>query len=213
MSELIDLTGKRFGKLVVLKRVENNKHHQPQWECLCDCGNKTVVVGQKLRKGITKSCGCLVYEQKTRLTHGMTGTVLHNRWLNMKSRCFNPKNKRYARYGGRGIAICAEWMDFSNFYAWSMSNGFSENLSLDRIDNDKGYSPENCRWANPKQQSNNTSRNVKMRYNGEEKTLSEWCDLLNLDYKLIHGRIHQSGMTFEEAITKPLVEHRSHPRK
>ena len=213
MSELIDLTGKRFGKLVVLKRVENNMHRQPQWECLCDCGNKTIVVGQKLRKGITKSCGCLVYEQKARMTHGMTGTVLHNRWLNMKSRCFNPKNKRYARYGGRGITVCPEWMDFSNFYEWSMANGFSENLSLDRIDNDKGYSPENCRWANPKQQSNNTSRNVKICYNGEEKTLSEWCELLNLDYKLIHGRIHQSGMTFEEAITNPLVEYRSHPRK
>lgn len=213
MSELIDLTGKRFGKLVVLKRVDNNKHRQPQWECLCDCGNKTIVVGQKLRKGITKSCGCLLYEQKTRLTHGMTGTVLHNRWLNMKSRCFNQKNKRYARYGGRGITICPEWMDFSNFYKWSMENGFSENLSIDRIENDKGYSPENCRWASAKQQANNTSRNVKILYNGEEKTLSEWCELLNLNYKLIHGRMHESGMTFEEAIDKPLVEYRSHHKK
>lgn len=200
MSELIDLTGKKFGKLTVICRVENNKHGQPQWKCICDCGNETIVVGQKLRKGITKSCGCLVYEQKTRLTHGMTGTVLHNRWLNMKSRCLNPHNKRYKRYGGRGITICDEWLDFQNFYNWSISNGFSEELSLDRIDNNKGYCPDNCRWATQRQQANNTERNVKIEYMGEIKTLAQWCRDLDLNYKLVHQRYHKQNMRFEEAI-------------
>lgn len=200
MSKLIDLTGKRFGKLTVICRVENNKHGQPQWRCHCDCGNETIVVGQKLRKGITKSCGCLVYEQKTRLTHGMTGTVLHNRWLNMKSRCFNPHNKRYERYGGRGITICDEWLDFKNFYNWSVANGFSEELSLDRIDNDKGYCPDNCRWATPRQQANNTARNVKIEYTGKVKTLSQWCRDLGLNYKLVYYRYHEQNMKFEKAI-------------
>lgn len=200
MSKLIDLTGKRFGKLTVICRVENNKHGQPQWRCHCDCGKETIVVGQKLRKGITKSCGCLVYEQKTRLTHGMTGTVLHNRWLNMKSRCFNPHNKRYERYGGRGITICDEWLDFKNFYNWSVANGFSEELSLDRIDNDKGYCPDNCRWATPRQQANNTARNVKIEYMGKVKTLSQWCRDLGLNYKLVYYRYHEQNMKLEKAI-------------
>ena len=214
MSELIDLTGKKFGKLTVLKRVENNKHGQPQWLCKCDCGNETVVVGQKLRTGQTKSCGCIVYEQKTRLTHGMSGTTLFTRWMNMKSRCNNPKNKRYNRYGGRGIKVCEEWEnDFMNFYRWAISNGFEESLSIDRIDNNMGYCPENCRWVNAKRQENNRSKNIKITYNGEEKTLSEWCDFLNLDYNLIHDRIHRYGMTFQDAISKPVRHSRSyHPK-
>lgn len=189
MSELIDLAGKRFGKLTVICRVQNNKHRQPQWKCICDCGNETIVVGQKLRNGITKSCGCLVHEQKTAFKHGMTGTVLHNRWLNMKSRCYNPRNKRYDRYGGRGIFVCDEWLDFQNFYDWAISNGFSEELSLDRIDNDKGYSPENCRWATPRQQANNTRRNVFVEYMGQRKTVAEWCRELGLDKRTVYSRM------------------------
>lgn len=189
MSELIDLTGKKFGKLTVVCRVENNKHRQPQWKCVCDCGKETVVVGQKLRKGITKSCGCLVYEQKTRLIHGMTGTVLHNRWLNMKSRCYNPNNKRYGRYGGRGIFVCEEWHDFQNFYNWAISNGFSEELTLDRIENNKGYSPENCRWATPRQQANNTERNIFVEYMGRKQTVAEWCRELGLNKGVVYSRM------------------------
>lgn len=211
MSELIDLTGKKFGKLTVLKRVENNKHRQPQWLCKCDCGNEAVVAGQKLRTGHTKSCGCIIFEQKTRLTHGMTSTTLFTRWMNMKSRCNNPKNKRYNRYGGRGIKVCEEWEnDFMSFYRWAISNGFEESLSIDRIDNNMGYCPENCRWVNAKRQANNTSKNVKIVYNGEKKTLAEWCDSLNVDYKLIHNRMHRYGMTFQDAVSKP-VRH-SHSR-
>lgn len=201
MPELIDLTGRKFGKLTVVCRVENNKHGQPQWKCICDCGNETVVVGQKLRKGITKSCGCLVYEQKTRLKHGMTGTVLHNRWLNMKSRCYNKNNKSYCRYGARGITICEQWHDFKNFYNWAMENGFSEELSLDRIDNGKGYSPDNCRWATPIQQANNTRRNVIVEYNGEKKTVSEHCRDLGLNYNNVIFRL-ENGVPAKDAFSK-----------
>lgn len=202
MSKLIDLTGKKFGKLTVLKRAENNKHRQPQWLCKCDCGNETVVVGQKLRTGHTKSCGCIVYEQKPRLTHGMTSTPLFTRWIGMKSRCNNPKNKKYNRYGGRGIKVCDEWEnDFMAFYNWAISNGFEESLSIDRIDNNKGYSPDNCRWATPRQQANNTRRNIIVERDGEKVTLSDLCRNLGLNYRLVLSRI-ESGMTVEMAISK-----------
>lgn len=216
MSELIDLNGKKFGKLTVVKRVENNKHRQPQWLCKCDCGNETIVSGQKLRTGHTKSCGCIIFEQKTRLKHGMTNTSLFTRWMNMKSRCYNPKNKRYSRYGARGITICDEWMDFSNFYNWAMQNGFKESLTLDRIDNDNGYCPENCRWATQKQQSNNKSTNSIFEINGEKNTLSEWCDK-NFDiltngremsktsvYKIVHSRMLKNNWDVEKALFTPI---------
>ena len=216
MSKLIDLTGKKFGKLTVIKRVENNRHRQPQWLCKCDCGKETIITGQKLRTGHTKSCGCIIYEQKTRLTHGMTGTTLHNRWLNMKSRCYNPKNKRYARYGGRGITVCQEWMDFTNFYNWSINNGFNESLTLDRIENDKGYCPQNCRWATQKLQANNRSSNDIFCIDGVSKTLSEWCDIyydsvcpnheknrLSV-YKIIYYRIFKQKWEIKKAFNTPI---------
>ena len=201
VSKLIDLTGKKIGRLTVIGKHGHNKHGQLMWECLCDCGNKTVVVGQNLRRGMTKSCGCNSHLPTTK-THGMTGTVLHKRWLNMKSRCNNPNNKRYERYGGRGIKVCKEWEnDFMAFYNWAISNGFEESLSIDRIDNNKGYSPDNCRWATPRQQANNTRRNIIVERDGEKVTLSDLCRNLGLNYRLVLSRI-ESGMTVEMAISK-----------
>lgn len=153
MRKKIDLTNKRFGRLLVLEYVGDCK-----WRCLCDCGNEKFVCGSDLRLGKTQSCGCLQRERtsKANTRHKMRGTRLHNIWLGMKQRCYYKKHVRFERYGGRGIIVCDEWKnDFLKFYEWAMSNGYSDNLTLDRIDNDGNYEPSNCRWVTPKEQFEN----------------------------------------------------------
>lgn len=210
MSKTIDLTSKKFGLLTVVGKAGHNKHGQLMWECECECGNKTVVIGQNLRRGMTKSCGCASHLPKTK-THGMTGTVLHNRWLNMKSRCYNPNNKRYDRYGGRGIKICEEWKnDFMNFYNWAMANGFNESLSIDRIDNDGDYCPENCRFVDLMEQANNRSTNKFYSVNGELKTLSNLCREYDIDYDTVLFRL-KHGVDIESALSSK-YERRNHKR-
>jgi hypothetical protein len=154
MRQLINLVGQRFGRLTVIERVENSPRGEPMWMCICDCGNRRIVYGQNLRAGRVKSCGCLSRETAT--IHGQNKTRLHRIYVGMKQRCYNQKYHHYKDYGGRGITICAEWLDdFRVFYEWSMENGYSDELSIDRIDNSKGYSPDNCRWVTMKVQANN----------------------------------------------------------
>lgn len=201
MSKTIDLTSKKFGMLTVIGKAGHNRHGQLMWECICDCGNKTIVIGQNLRRGMTKSCGCSSHLPKTK-THGMTGTVLHNKWLNMKSRCYNPNNKRYNRYGGRGIKVCEEWeKDFMSFYNWAMKNGFKESLTIDRIDNDGDYCPENCRFSTPKEQANNRSKNKLYEIKGKTKTLSDWCSEYGIEYNTVAFRL-KKGVDIENALSK-----------
>lgn len=157
MPKLIDLTGKRFGRLTVIERYGTVDGHAA-WKCKCDCGNKTVVNGKWLRAGKTTSCGCYHKEllAKRSKTHGMTKTRLYSIWHDMKNRCFYQKDKSFEDYGGRGITVCEEWKNsFESFRDWSLLNGYSDNLTIDRINNDGNYDPSNCRWVTMKEQCSN----------------------------------------------------------
>lgn len=157
---LIDLTEKRFGRLVVKKIIgQVGKSPSPSWLCACSCGNETIVRGDHLRYGKTKSCGCLENEIRNNgiphLIHGGNKTRLYEIWTGMRKRCENPKSNAYPRYGGRGICVCNEWGNFAKFREWALSHGYADNLSIDRINNNGNYEPDNCRWATSKQQASN----------------------------------------------------------
>lgn len=210
MAVCKDLTGKVFGYLTVVSRAENTKDGRARWNCVCKCGNLTVVPTYRLNSGGCKSCGCKRFESKNAI-HRMTKTDIYNKWLSMKQRCFDKNCKSYRKYGAIGITVCDEWAnDFLAFMNWSLKNGYKPGMSLDRIDNKKGYFPENCRWVVWKEQCNNRRSNIKITYQGKTQTLKQWCDELGLNYYRTRQRIKKSGMTFEEAISKPLMESRSH---
>ena len=201
----IDLTGQRFGRLTVIGRAENSAKGEARWICMCDCGKEHTVSGSYLRTGKSKSCGCLNREvaAQRRTSHGETETRLYSIWRNIKTRCENEKAKGYHRYGGRGIKICEAWKeDFQAFRNWALENGYQENLTIDRINNDGNYEPGNCRWATLKEQANNTRKNRLITANGETRTLNEWAEITGIPKSTIQNRI-RAGKTPEEALCEP----------
>ena len=160
--KLLDLTGQRFGRLVVIEFAGKAKNRHSKWLCRCDCGNEVTVSYEGLKKGDSQSCGCYRNERVANAArkHGQYGTRLYRVWIGMKARCSNSNRGNYENYGGRGITVCREWNEFESFYRWAIANGYDETAprgqcTLDRIDNDKGYSPDNCRWVTAKEQAKN----------------------------------------------------------
>lgn len=201
-----DLTGQRFGKLVALTRHYDSQKQITLWECQCDCGNTISVRASSLVHERVKSCGCLRAEsnrsQKT--THGLSKTTLYATWNSMKGRCYNPNNHNFKRYGERGITVCDEWKkSFRAFNEWAYANGYQPGLSIDRIDNNGNYTPDNCRWVNVQTQNNNREVSLNFTYNGETKNLAEWCEEFEIPYLRTWQRITKYGYSFEEAIKLP----------
>ena len=181
-----DMTGERYGRLTVesiFRHKQGNK--ELLWHCKCDCGNYTNVSRDKLIKGTTKSCGCLQRElaKKNATTHGLTKTRLYTSWHQMKARCYYEKSINYSDYGGRGIKVCEEWKNsFLAFREWALANGYTDNLTLDRIDVNGNYEPSNCRWATRKEQDRNKRNNIFITMDGETKSLPEWCEIKGVPY-------------------------------
>lgn len=205
-----DLTGQKFGRLTVVGIQETNTR-KTYWVCQCDCGNIKVVRSDSLQNGMIRSCGCLKREQnkinlQANHKHKMSHTRPYEIWQGMKKRCYNPNDARYDRYGGRGITVCDEWLhDFAAFYKWALENGYSDKLTIDRIDNDKGYSPDNCRWVSEKEQSRNRCTNIKIRIGNATKTLTEWCEIFDLDYRVIHARYERNQFSTIDDLFNPSI--------
>lgn len=207
----IKWVGKRFGNLVVLN-YQNGK-----FECLCDCGATVMKKTTYLTSGVVKTCGKCNYHKAAITTHGLSHDRIYRIWKGMNQRCYNPNSHGWPIYGARGIYICNQWRnDISSFREWALSNGYADNLSIDRIDGDKGYSPENCRWATAKEQANNqhpkntftpkkemNKRSVIWTINGETKSALEWCKQYDFSFPFVSYRIKKMGMTPLEALTTP----------
>ena len=207
----IDLSGMKFGKLTAIS-IDHKKGSRNYWNCVCDCGGKRVVSNDHLRNGDITDCGCYRKHQPHWKKHGMYDSRLYRIWSLMKERCYNPKRKEYPRYGGRNIRVCSEWLNSTNFIEWALSNGYSDELTLDCIDNDGDYCPENCRWVSREIQQNNRCANRYITYNGETKTITQWAKEYGLTYYQLQKRI-KSGWVFEKAISEPINHNKSHKRE
>lgn len=204
--ERLDLTGKRYGRLVVIEFVGTlpNDKSISLWKCKCDCGNEKIIKTGSLQSGTTKSCGCLRLD-KIR-THNKSNTRIYRIWQGIKRRCNNTNCNAYKIYGARGIKICDEWSNingFDNFYNWSMDNGYSDALTIDRIDVNGNYEPDNCRWATMEEQGNNRRDTKKYVIDGESHTITEWSKISGISKVNIRWRI-KSGWDIKKAVFKPL---------
>lgn len=204
MQQKYDLTGQTFGRLKVIQFAGKSTDRQYLWECECSCENHThlIVKAGNLRSGNTKSCGCLHSEitSKVHTTHGHRHDKIYGVWKTMKSRCYNPNVECYNRYGGRRITICDEWLNsFEAFYKWSVKNGYQEGLTIDRINNDGNYEPNNCRWTDRIVQANNRRTNRKLEYKEITQNLSEWNESTNLPVDLRLRR----GWDLDRAMNEP----------
>jgi hypothetical protein len=209
-QQVIVWEGDRFGKLVVIEEAASRWYKLPSGrlyrvrvvKCKCDCGNEVVVELGSLRSEHTSSCGCGRLEKIT--THGLTEHKLYRIWAEMKARCCNPKQQFFHRYGGRGITVCEEWIDdFKAFHDWAMDNGYREGLQIDRIDNNKGYFPDNCRFVTCQENANNKETNLMLVFDNITASLADHCRRLRLKYKTVRTRIKRLNWSAERALSTP----------
>lgn len=208
MPKLLKLDGKRFGKLTVVCKVGVSK--QTLWKCMCDCGKEIVLETGKLTSNHTKSCGCYRSERiaKHNTIHNGSYSKLYGVYRSMVNRCNSKTNQAFMNYGGRGISVCDDWIGkngFVNFRNWSIENGYSERLTIDRIDVNGNYEPTNCRFVTMKVQQNNKRNNNKLELYGEIKSFQEWCDYFGVNRCTAKSRIDR-GWSIEDAFKRPIVK-------
>ena len=204
----MDLTGQRFGRWTVIERSKSHTN-EAYWVCKCDCGTIRSVRQLSLRQGVSRSCGCLHREEAGKQigdrsrTHGDFGTKLYGVWAAMKRRCYNPNTKFYHDYGGRGITVCDEWQEYIPFKEWALANGYEEGLTIDRIDVNGNYCPENCRWITQREQCYNTRKTRFVEYKGKKYTMKDISDITGLKIRTIQGR-YERGWTPEQIFSTEL---------
>jgi len=207
MARIKDLTGQRFGRLVVLYDTGERKNRKVVWHCKCDCGSEVDVIGSDLTSGCTTSCGCYNRERsaEANTTHGMSRREetrpVYQTWRDMLQRCENPNDKRYKDYGGRGITVCPEWHDVKVFINWALASGWGKGLTLDRINNDGNYEPSNCRWATWKVQQRNKRNNHLITFNGKTQTMAEWADETGILYDTLEARVNRLHWPIKRALS------------
>lgn len=194
MAYKIDLTGRKYGRLIVLKYAGMDVKHHQFWLCKCECGNEKIVRAGHLNSGYVKSCGCIAKENLRKISQQnsdyRTLEKLYDVWTTMIQRTENPNANGYQNYGGKGIGVCAEWRySYLLFKEWSESSGYKDGLTIDRINGDKNYSPDNCRWVDRYVQNNNTARNVFCEYEGKCQTIAQWAREYNVNYRKLQRRI------------------------
>lgn len=202
---LIDLTGKKFGRLFVVNRADSMNGHV-RWLCKCDCGKECIVHGSSLKSGNTTSCGCYRIENAKKLYSGVrqNDKHLYAVWNGIKQRCRNTNNRSYYNYGGRGIKICDEWADnYEVFYNWAIRSGYKTGLEIDRIDYNGDYCESNCRFVQKEIQANNKRNVVLYTINGITKSLPQWCREYHRDYYTVRQRVYKLGWNIEDALVLP----------
>jgi hypothetical protein len=207
----LDLSGQTFGRLSVV-RPAGGRGIKTTWLCRCECGRSVVKTTDSLRRGITRSCGCLRREVTRRMTtkHGAARRVGGKKvseylvWRNMKRRCHDPKNKHYENYGGRGITVCPEWINDYAAFAAHVGKRPSPTHSIERIDNNGHYEPGNVRWATQSEQCRNQRKSILLTHGGETKPLKEWAEKLRIPYYTLFARIRKLGWSVERALIEPV---------
>ena len=205
--KLVNLVGQKFGRLEVISLYpERNRHHKTLWVCRCECGNTIISIGSLLRRGTVKSCGCLYKETRHTVAkkHGDCGTRLYSLYNGIKSRCFYSKHKEFKNYGGRGITLCNEWLNFNDFKEWALANGYNDNLTIERKDVNRNYCPENCVWITRKQQALNKTTTVRVPYKNKLLTLQELSEETGVNEELLRSRIRHLKWSVERAVSEPL---------